>query len=323
MHDCSKTKDRLIDLVFDEVNANEQAVLLAEMKGCGECEDFYRSIGSTLSAFDQATLAMSPGEEYWPGYESRLKARLREREEPAPGRALTAWLGSLFGSGLGASRIQIAATAALLSVALGSLLVFALFDSNGEGPPPATAVDNAQPATQPDERRDAIATVKPFSASPQAIRPRKPVERVIRTPLKKIAPAAAQEKIQALAVEHQRTGFTSALHTELVSHFERAQILLRSFRNVKPSTAEATFDLSYEKRMSRELIATNMLLRRNAETRAEATAKELLGQIEPLLLDIANLRDAPSRDDVRSIKEMIQKQEIVAALQLYSARASN
>jgi hypothetical protein len=45
----------------------------------------------------------------------------------------------------------------------------------------------------------------------------------------------------------------------------------------------------------------------------------LLGSLEPFLLDIANLPDRPSNDDVRSIKERMHKKEIVAALQIYSA----
>jgi hypothetical protein len=42
-----------------------------------------------------------------------------------------------------------------------------------------------------------------------------------------------------------------------------------------------------------------------------------------LLLDIANLPDSPTQDDVRSIKDLIQRQEVVAALQFYSAKASS
>jgi hypothetical protein len=48
-------------------------------------------------------------------------------------------------------------------------------------------------------------------------------------------------------------------------------------------------------------------------------AEELLGSLEPFLLDIANLPDRPSNGDVRSIKERMQKKEIVSALQIYSA----
>jgi len=71
------------------------------------------------------------------------------------------------------------------------------------------------------------------------------------------------------------------------------------------------------------LLANNRRLRRSAEHKRVLSIEDLLTGIEPLLLDIANLPDNPADDDVRSIKELIQKQEVVATLQLYSAKASS
>ena len=42
--------------------------------------------------------------------------------------------------------------------------------------------------------------------------------------------------------------------------------------------------------------------------------KTLLSSLEPFLIDIANLPDRTSADDLRVIKERVQKTEIVAAL---------
>ncbi|HKS39879.1 MAG TPA: hypothetical protein VJX74_04645 [Blastocatellia bacterium] len=97
---------------------------------------------------------------------------------------------------------------------------------------------------------------------------------------------------------------------------------MRSFRNIKPSEDPTAFDVSYEKQFSKQLLADNRRLRRSAENKRVLPIEDLLTGIEPLLLDIANLPDKPAEDDVRSIKELIQKQEVVAALQFYSAKAS-
>jgi hypothetical protein len=95
-----------------------------------------------------------------------------------------------------------------------------------------------------------------------------------------------------------------------------------SFRNIRPSEDPTAFDVSYEKRFSKQLLADNRRLRRSAENKRVLPIADLLTGIEPLLLDIANLPEKPAEDDVRSIKELIQKQEVVAVLQFYSAKAS-
>lgn len=102
---------------------------------------------------------------------------------------------------------------------------------------------------------------------------------------------------------------------ETAKHIERAQVLLRSFRNTE---GNAEFDLAYERQSSRRLLSHNVLLRRDAEAKGNLPVQDLLGSLEPFLLDIANLPDAPSRDDVSTIKTRMEKKEIITALQVYS-----
>lgn len=102
---------------------------------------------------------------------------------------------------------------------------------------------------------------------------------------------------------------------ETTRHLEKAQVLLRSFENVSSPSAE---DLAYDKRVSKELLLRNILLRREAEGAENAPAKSLLGSLEPLLLDIANLPARPAAADLASVKKRIRKSEIIVALQVYS-----
>jgi hypothetical protein len=106
---------------------------------------------------------------------------------------------------------------------------------------------------------------------------------------------------------------------ETARHIERAQLLLRAFRNSRDTSSQPEPDLSYERQRSLGLLSTNILLRRDAEAKGNLPVEELLGSLEPFLLDIANLPDRPSNEDVRSIKERMHKKEIVSALQVYSA----
>ena len=106
---------------------------------------------------------------------------------------------------------------------------------------------------------------------------------------------------------------------ETSKHIERAQMLLRSFRNMDDKAEHDDSDIAYEKRQSRGLLYQNIVLRRDAEAKGNMPVEELLGSLEPFLIDIANLPEKPSKDDLLTIKERMQKKEIVSALQIYSA----
>jgi hypothetical protein len=57
--------------------------------------------------------------------------------------------------------------------------------------------------------------------------------------------------------------------------------------------------------------------------KAKFPTKTLLADLEPLLIDIANLPDHARPEEVRAIKERVDKTEIVAALIEYRDRGAN
>lgn len=103
---------------------------------------------------------------------------------------------------------------------------------------------------------------------------------------------------------------------EVARHVERAQMFLRSIKNTRASEVGAA-DIAYEKKLSRKLLAENATLKLEAEVKGDKDTRQVLDQIEPFLLDIANMGEQPSREEVRSIRERVRKNEIVAALQVY------
>jgi hypothetical protein len=103
---------------------------------------------------------------------------------------------------------------------------------------------------------------------------------------------------------------------DVARHVERAQMLLRSIKNARASESGDS-DISYEKNLSRKLLAENATLQLDAEVKGDKESKQVLDRIEPFLLDIANMGDKPSREEVRSIRERVRSNEIVAALEVY------
>src|SRR5947209_1862912 len=77
-HDCKATNERLIDLLFGEVEGGQKGALLEEVVRCEACASQYRTMAETLRVFDEAAEATLPTDDFWPGYEERLRRRMAQ-----------------------------------------------------------------------------------------------------------------------------------------------------------------------------------------------------------------------------------------------------
>ena len=317
MHDCNKFKDKMVDLLFECADGDERSRLLAEVAACNNCDSLYRSMSETLAVFDQVAITAEPEESYWIDYENRLQAQLTEHARPKQNLFAPLFVKDML------ARLPIALRVAFacLVLAAGLWLLFNRIERTN--PPALIAIDSVDPSRDQkmrrennkpqDEKRD------PVQKQTIAKRPRHTFAHIARN----VKPEMEIERAQAGVISERHSGSSAYLKIETASHLEKAELLMRSFRNMKLSEDPAAFDVSYEKQFSKQLLANNRRLRRSAENKRVLSIEDLLTGIEPLLLDIANLPDNPAEDDVRSIKELIQKQEVVATLQLYSAKASS
>lgn len=113
---------------------------------------------------------------------------------------------------------------------------------------------------------------------------------------------------------------------EAASHFEQSELLLRAFRNLRPTRAGRTPEIAYERRRAQQLFYRNIMLRREADSDGDVQVASLLSSLEPILLDIANLRDTPLNSEVQMIKERVERTSLVPLLQVNSmavARAND
>lgn len=121
----------------------------------------------------------------------------------------------------------------------------------------------------------------------------------------------AEAEVASVNVDGLAAPAPSGLST--ARHAEQAQNLLRSFRNASTTGSD---DLAYERGRSQELLYQNILLRRQAARGGKPEVESTLTQLEPILLDIANLPDKPAGADVRAIKNRMERKNIVAMLQV-------
>ncbi len=93
---------------------------------------------------------------------------------------------------------------------------------------------------------------------------------------------------------------------------------MRAFRNLRASGAGRTPEIAYERRRAQQLLYRNIMLRREADSEGDVQVATLLGSLEPILLDIANLRDRPRNSEVQMIKERVERTSLVPLLQVNS-----
>jgi putative zinc finger protein len=153
--------------------------------------------------------------------------------------------------------------------------------------------------------KSAVQSVSPVIAAQRKPRPR---------------PAPTIDQSDVLSSD---LGYLDLDDRDTARHIEQTQNLLRSIKNVPISEGDEEIDVTYDKALSRRLLNENVVLRRDAEMKAKFPTKTLLADLEPFLIDIANLPDRARPEDVRVIKERVQKTEIVAALLDYQDRGTN
>ena len=135
--------------------------------------------------------------------------------------------------------------------------------------------------------------------------------------LSRVIPSRPTRRSEQPDVLFADAAYTDIEDKDTADHVAQAENLLRSVRSLQVSDDDEEVDVSYEKATSRRLLNENVVLRRDAEMAGKFPAKKLLGELEPFLIDIANLPDKTTPTDLRAINDRMQKTEIVAALRSY------
>ncbi len=335
MHNCQNLAERMVDLVFGELSEAERASVLAELERCPPCRAEYQSFKATLSTFDKAAEALLPDENYWQGYEARLQAKLAVSESPGRWQR---WIDFRI--------LRPAMLRPAWAVSITALLLIALFwfwfkqptarpnaplsqeriqpplsetpapDKPGlahNQPPPAT---NSTGGEKDGSQKTPKPPVQPLSTSKQkfhqvALRGKQSGDGRQFKPLE-LSPVASISEYDYLV--------RTLADDETVRHFEKAQNLLRAFRNLRVTSGVSAGEIADERNRSKSLLLKNVLLRREAETRSNLPIEQVLSALEPLLIDIAHLSDQASPREIRAIHERIQRKEMIGKLQVYAAR---
>lgn len=284
---CSFT-EKISSLIDGELSPAEARDVERHMLTCSECEllraDFL-NLRSQLTSFE-ASLQ--------PQVQNRALKKILAGPRRAPARGLQ-WN---FGT-------QALAFATLLIVAA-IIGLLAYQNSNRreqkevavvQAPSPMP-VASVEPPKQPEAKESPVPQPSPNKSNEEKPRPTK---RLVREPKPGEQFAAIPEPVRSADAE-----------TMTAMHFETSERLLLAFKNVRLD------EVNYERKRAKQLVLQNMLLKREADAAGDVQISSLLENLEPILIDIANLPDKPDENAVRAIRERVERKNIVGLLRVNS-----
>ena len=305
---CNFT-EKISSLIDGELTQVEAREVERHLLSCGECEQLradFLNLRSEIAAFETSLQ---------PAVQNRALKKILSTERRVPVRGLQ-WS---------------FATQAIAFVALliaGAVLSLMLFPSSDKSPKSTARADLHPAAPLPSASVQPKATPEesPKPAPKEVNNPRSAPSPAKRPPVREPKPgeqfAAIPETVRPAdarpADARPADARPADAQTMTAMHFDKAETLLVGFRNVRlnePGTAE---EIAYERKRAQQLVYQNMILRREAEASGDIQTESLLENLEPILLDIANLADKPNKDAVRVIRERVERKNIVPLLRVNS-----
>jgi hypothetical protein len=317
-----------------ELPASELRALELHLLECHDCQQAradFMSLGSEIGSY-----ALRPVQP--------MPSRLARLVAPSPISSRKSKPGQ-FAGGLVPRRLHPAwaTLAAMLLIACGIVLVLKLRSPRPD--PTSSSVAQSSPAARPaasltvnqsnPAAADSRGAVKPPDQAVKVLRPTPQSPRLEtsarltvsnRNSRRSAKPNAGELVAQADKTEEEALdmnladALTGSADSETLTarHVEQSELLLRSFRNLRPGSNGVAGDLSYERRWAQQLFYQNVMLRREADSAGDVQVATLLESLEPVLLDIANLPQRAPGTEVRAIKDRLERQNLVALLQINS-----
>jgi hypothetical protein len=292
---CRECEELIVDALYGNLEGEAQERFDDHIASCGDCARAYREMRSTLGVMEGLERP-DPGQAYWDGYWNRLTARM-EREEAR--RRESGWLRRLFPglSAAGARWAYRGATAVLL-VVFGAVVGRMVLPGPGQGP---TVVPETGRGTlaQKSEEKKAVPTTDIGVPSPSSD------TRVAGAPPKQTIPGASAE-----ACARQ--------------YIEDSQVLLLALVNFDPEVeGEHLTNWSTERSRSRELANQAASLKGDLDRPDQRRLRDLVTELEVILLQIANLETTGDLEGVDLIRSSVKDRDVMLKINLEKMRGED
>lgn len=306
---CSFT-EKVSSLIDGELSASEAREVERHLHGCNECQQLradFLNLRTHIAGFETPLQ---------PKVQNRALKKILGTERRAPARRL--------GWSFGAPTVAFAML--VIAAAIIGLLFYQSFNKSDRDSEQLATVQQKQGQPTPAPTGSAEQSKQQPQATPEPAREQQPApskgneETPRRQPAKKIVREPKPGEQFAVAPVPVPGPIRPAdAQTMTAIHFEKSETLLLAFRNVRLNEPETAKEVSYERKRAQQLVLQNMMLRREADAAGDVQVSSLLESLEPILIDIANLPDSPDEDAVRTIRQRVERKNIVPLLRVNSA----
>ncbi len=300
---CSFT-EKVSSLIDGELSAVEAREVERHLVGCNECQELradFLNLRTQITGFETSLR---------PEVQNRALKKILGTERRVPARGLR-W-------SFGPSAVAFATL--VIAAAIIGLLFYQSSNKNSGDAEQVAQQQEQKPTPAPSGSAEQSKQQQP-QATPEPAREQQPApnkgneetpkrqapKKIVREPKPGEQFAAVPAPIRSADAQ-----------TLTAMHFEKSETLLLAFRNVRLNEPGSAKEVGHERKRAQQLVLQNMMLRREADTAGDIQISSLLESLEPILIDIANLPDRPDENAVRTIRERVERKNIVPLLRVNS-----
>lgn len=301
---CSFT-EKISFLIDGELSAVEAREVERHLVGCNECQELradFLNLRTQIAGFETSLR---------PEVQNRALKKILGTERRVPARGLR-W-------SFGPSAVAFATL--VIAAAIIGLLAYQSSNKIGGDAGQIAQQQEQKPTPAPTGSTEQSKQQQQPQATPEPAREQQPLpnkgneetpkrqapKKIVREPKPGEQFAAVPAPIRPADAQ-----------TLTAMHFEKSETLLLAFRNVRLNEPGAAKEVGHERKRAQQLVLQNMMLRREADTAGDVQISSLLESLEPILIDIANLPDRPDESAVRTIRQRVERKNIVPLLRVNS-----
>jgi hypothetical protein len=329
---CERFEELMLDSLYGELGEAAEASLRAHLNECADCRGEFESLRATVATMSRRERP-DPGRAYWDGYWDRLAARMAEERALAPSAHRSWWRQNAGSPARWAYRVAAAAAILAVGVFAGRTFFAPEMDvtpgqmiaeqpaqqtnDKGAGKTSGRASDDA---ATPDRAADGVAPPLDIPDEQVAGKGDDGAATVAQNNEPATTPGSDDAgKVPSPASEPMEV--VPASSDRALRYIQKSQLLLVALVNTDPSSPDGyAAGLGGQQERSRTLVNEAEEIKEELSDPRQRRLRELVTELEKILIQIANLESEEDMDAVEFIRSRVNEHDVLFKINLEQMR---